>query len=120
MIKFYTNYWKENADILLKGKFKPMNPLANYPVLKAEKNNHAIIGIYEDAIAAFNGEQKIDILNAKMTKNIVLRNKGTGGDYHLTTFDCQGNMKTDGRVKLPKGLIDLEVPEAGMMSIRKM
>jgi len=29
-------------------------------------------------------------------------------------------MKTDGKVKLPKGLIDLEVPEAGMVSIRKV
>ena len=120
MIKFYTNYWKENAEILLKGKFKPMNPLANYPVLKAEKNNHAIIGIYDDVIAEFNGEQQIDILNAKVTKNIVLRNKGNGGEYQLTTFDCEGNKKTDGKVRLPKGLIDLEVPEAGMISIRKV
>jgi len=120
MIKFYTNYWKENADILLKGKFQPMNPLANYPILKAEKNKHAIIGIYDDMIAEFNGEQKIDILNAKTSKNIVLRNKGNGGAYHLSTFDCEGNMKTAGEVNLPKGLIDLEVPEAGMISIRKI
>jgi len=120
MIKFYTNYWKKNADILLNGKFKPMNPLANYPILKSEKNNHAIVGIYDDVIAEFNGEQQLDILNAKISKNIVLRNKGNGGEYHLTTFDCEGNMKTDGKVKIPSGLIDLEVPEAGMMSIRKV
>jgi len=120
MIKFYTNYWKENADILLKGKFKPMNPLANYPILKAERNNHAIIGIYDDVIAEFNGEEQIDILNAKTTINIVLRNKGLGGDYHLKTFDCEGNRKKDEMVNLPKGIIDLEVPEAGMMSIRKV
>jgi len=55
-----------------------------------------------------------------VTKNIVLRNKGNGGDYHLTTFDCEGNMKTDGKVKLPKGLIDLEVPKSGMVCIKKV
>ena len=120
MIKFYTQYWKKHSDILLNGKFQPMNPLANYPVLKSEKNKHAIMGIYDDVIAEFNGEQQIDILNAKTSKNIVLRNIGKEGEYHLSTFDCEGNMKTDGKVKLPKGLIDLEVPEAGMMSIRKV
>ena len=120
MVKFYTTYWKENVDVLLSGNFLPTNPLANYPVLKSEKDGHAIIGIYDDVIASFNGESRIDLLNAKTSENIAIRNIGKEGEYHMTTWNCEGVKLTEGKVTMPKGLIDLEVPQAGMIQIRKI
>ena len=120
MVKFYTAYWKENVDVLLNGNFSPVNPLANYPVLKSEKDGHAIIGIYDDVITNFNGESRIDLLNAKTSKNIAIRNIGKGGEYQMTTWNCEGVKLTEGTVTIPKGLIDLEVPQAGMIQIRKI
>ncbi|MEO0471720.1 MAG: alpha-galactosidase, partial [Bacteroidota bacterium] len=120
MIRFYTRYWKEHADILMDGHFSPINPLANYPILKAEKNGHAIVGVYEEVIASFNGEKRVDLLNATLAKHLVLRNTGESGAYHLTTWDCQGNVQLNEQREFPAGLIDLEVPASGMVRIERL
>ena len=120
MIQFYTKYWKENAGNLLGGKFTPINPLANYPILKTEQNGHVIFGIFDDVIADFDGQNRIDLLNVKVSEKVAIRNLGDTGKYHLTTWNCEGKILSDGQVTLPTGLIDLDIPQSGMASLRKI
>jgi len=117
MIKFYTKYWNENVKVLLDGNFKAINPLANYPILQSEKDGHLIVGVYDNVIAEINGQQKIDFLNAKVSDHIAIRNKGKAGTYKVTTWNCQGRKTNEGVVVLPEGLIELEVPVSGMVSL---
>lgn len=120
MIRFYNKYWSDYAEVLLDGKFTAFNPLANYPILKAEKGGHAIYGIFEDNIAALNGERIIDLLNVKTTDKIAIRNTGASGQFHLTTWDCQGQMLTDGEIAMPAGLVEIAVPASGMARLAKV
>jgi len=119
MIKFYTKYWNENAAILLDGAFKAINPLANYPVLQTEKDGHLIVGVYDNVIVEINGQEKIDLLNAKVSDHIVIRNKGKADNYKMTTWNCQGVKTHDGVVMIPKGLIEFEVPVSGMIRLER-
>ncbi len=119
MIKFYTQYWKKNKNILLDGKFTPKNALGNYPLLEASADGHTIVGVYDDTIAEINNDSKIDFINAKMTKNVAIRHEGAPAIFHLTTYDCEGNKVTEGDLTLPKGLIDFSVPAAGMLELRR-
>ena len=119
MICFYTQFWKKNADLILDGKFTPINPIMHYPILKSEKNEHVILGIYDEVIAEFEGQNQIDLINAKLTEHIALRNVGKVGTYQLTTWNCKGEMITDGEVELPVGLIDLKIPPSGLATLIK-
>ena len=120
MVRFYTQYWKEHCKILLDGKFEPLNPLANYPVLQSSNGKHAIIGIYDEVIASFDGKKHTDFLNGKMTKRIALRHTGAPAVFHVTTYSCEGEKITEGDLTLPKGLIDFSVPAAGLLKLRRV
>ena len=120
MIRFYNDFWKKNASILLDGKFTPVNPLGNYPILKSEKNGHMIMGIFDEVIADFNGQKQIDLLNVKISDKVAIRNLGAAGKYHLTTWNCEGKMLSDGKVSFPAGLIELDIPPSGIASIVKI
>ncbi|MEO1262767.1 MAG: glycoside hydrolase family 36 protein [Bacteroidota bacterium] len=118
MITFYTNYWRKNSDIILAGKFTPINPLANYPILKTEKNGKSILGVYDDVVAAIVFEKQIDFLNAKFSENIIVRNTGTENEVNLHSFNCQGKLIFNQKIILKKGINELPVPPAGLLQLK--
>lgn len=120
MVRFYTEYWRAHSTILLGGTFRPVGPLSNYPVLKASLEGHAIIGVYEDVIIDLGEELKIDLLNAKVTGQIAMRNNGPAGDYRVLIRDCMGEKKLDAKTHIPRGLIDLKVPPSGMVQLIRL
>jgi len=117
MVKFYTKYWIENKAILMDGQFVPVNPLGNYPILSCEKNGHKIIGIYDETVVNINESNRIDLLNAKTTDKIVLRNLGAKRHIHIMVRDCQGAMVSAQKINMDVGVIELNVPSAGMVVI---
>jgi len=119
MIKFYTQYWIDNATILLDGKFTPYNPLANYPVLKSELNKQTIIGVFDDAVVEHDLQNSTDVLNVKISEKVVVRNTGIAGKFEVTIWDCQGNHSETSIEDLPTGLLDFTIPTAGMIKIKR-
>ncbi|MEL6718763.1 MAG: hypothetical protein AAFP82_08610, partial [Bacteroidota bacterium] len=117
MVKFYTQYWRDNMDIVLDGNFKAHNPLGNYPILKAEKDGKAIVGVYDEVVMSINGEQKIYILNAKQSESIVIKNTGKTRTYKITARDCKGNISSEELKELPAGISEIAVPKSGVLSL---
>lgn len=116
MIRFYTHYWKEHKDILLGGEFLPVQPLSNYPLIQSAKAGHRIIGLSEDFIVPLNLENRVDILNAKLSTQIVIRNNKEQ-NCRLIVHDCMGNKISNQQTILPVGLTDIAVPAAGMIQV---
>ena len=120
MIRFYTNYWKENVDVLMEGKFTPVKPLANYPILKAEKNGHLIVGVYDDAVVQIGGGTTSDILNGKLTDSIIIRSIQKSADFDLTVWNCEGVEEWSGRITLVEGVSEIGVKAAGMVRLQRI
>ena len=120
MIQFYTKYWKKHADVLLDGKFMPVNPLSNYPILQSKKEGHHIIGLYENTIVEIDGANTIDIINAKMEEAVAIRNLGEEEKYKITVWDCQGNEINTLISEVPDGLFEMPVPASGMVRLKKI
>ncbi len=117
MLKFYTQYWTENAKVLLDGAFVPNNPLANYPILRSTLDNHEIIGVFDDVVVESSLQNRTDLLNVNPSNKIVIRNTGDAGNFELTIWDCKGNQSKKVVVDLPKGVVDITVPSAGMLKV---
>lgn len=115
MVEFYLKYWKENADIILSGKFTAKKPLANYPLLKTIKNGHSVVGVYDDIFVEIEDEKTIDLLNAKVTDSIIIKNIGSKAEFQLTTWDCQGNETLSKTILLNQGIFEIEVKASGMI-----
>lgn len=118
MVHFYTKYWNENKEVLLDGHFTPVNPLANYPILKTEKDGQVIIGVYDDVIVNCTPQKRIDLLNGKTSENIVLRNNGKETNYQITIWNCKGEKVKEEALVLASGLTDLKIPVSGMATLR--
>jgi len=116
MIAFYTEYWKTHADILLDGKFKVKDPLANYPVISTQQRGHQIIGIFGEVIIPLEANEKIDLLNGSMNASIVLRLE-QARDFEMTVWNCQGEKEICNLISLPAGLSELAVKPAGMICL---
>ncbi|UZO81441.1 alpha-galactosidase [Aquimarina sp. ERC-38] len=121
MIRFYTCYWSNNAHILLDGNFEPKNPLSNYPILKSSNKELAIISIYEDQVLYLEEETlNIDIINAKMSSEVIIRSAKNYGTYHCEVYDCKGEKTKDQDIKLYIGVQQINVPPAGLIQLKKV
>jgi len=119
MLKFYTQYWNENKNVLLDGEFAPANPLGNYPVVKSMLGKKTIIGVFDEAVVETPLiSSTTDILNVKRSENIAIRNTHASGSFEITIWDCMGNKKEENVLNLAPGLLDVKVPTGGLLSIK--
>ena len=58
MVKFYTEYWNTNKDLIVNGRFTPYKPLTNYPIQKVENESKTIIGLHDDMVVTINSAAK--------------------------------------------------------------
>ena len=120
MIQFYTNYWTENADVILDGTFLPQKPLANYPILSVTKNDHQIIGVYENEVLELSSAKKIDFFNAKHSENLVVRNGGEKATYQVQVWNCTGSTEREEQIEIDKGLMEIPVKTSGMVRLQRI
>jgi len=121
MIAFYTNYWQQHKDILLKGDFLPYSPLANYPILSAGKGDKIIYGVYENVFvetdAAYN---EIHFVNGKVNEQIAFEFDQDYGQCAVKIYDCMGNIDYEDTLEFEEGLHALEVPACGILQLKKI
>ena len=118
MVRFYTKYWNEHAEILLDGQFTAQNPLANYPILRATKNDHAIVGVYDDIAVTLGTEQTTDVLNAKIGGGVLVRSKESVA-CQMQIWNCQGQLQTEEGIHLAGGVTEIPVPNSGLLRLTK-
>ncbi|HZJ21428.1 MAG TPA: glycoside hydrolase family 36 protein [Pricia sp.] len=117
MIRFFTNYWLKNRDVLIDGEFLAENPLMNYTLIQGKSKNKIITSIFNDRIVPFNSALGLDqdIINAKSSKDIVVNNTSESKKYKCVIHDCMGNTISDEQIELMGGISIFEVPPSGII-----
>jgi alpha-galactosidase len=121
MVKFLTKYWIQNREILLNGVFEPSSPLSNYSIISAEKDDKKIMALYDSMFITLNYEnklQKMDIINAKTTKDIILNIKCNLGKFRYKIYNCKGEIIKKGIINLTTGIYKIKVPVSGIISLK--
>jgi len=120
MIAFYTNYWQQNKDILLKGDFLPYSPLANYPILSAAKGDKIIYGVYENVFVEADGAyDEIHFINGKINEQVAFEFDQNYGKCTVKIYDCMGNIDYEDTLAFEEGLHALEVPACGILQLKR-
>ena len=121
MIKFYTDYWNENQDLITTGHFLPSKPLANYPLQSVSNNEKNIIGLHDDYIIKLDQTFKsIDILNAKLTSSVIIKNQIDSGFYKMITLNCMGEKTDEQNISLNNTITEFHVPACGLLQLKKI
>ncbi|WP_394975466.1 glycoside hydrolase family 36 protein [uncultured Croceitalea sp.] len=119
MIRFYTDFWNRNTELLLAGNFTPTSPMANYPIKRVSSDEKTIIGVFENNFIDLEStHNQIDILNAKPSQSIILVAKHNFGTFKCQIFDCEGAMVKEDPLNLKEGVNALKVPICGMAQLR--
>lgn len=121
MVRFWINYWRENRDVLLHGKFIPVNPGSLYPMIWARSKKKAIVALYNNMFISLDegGCESLDIVNAKRSENVILDLNCDWGRADTMSYDCEGNLLQRRRLTLKKGVHKFEVPASGLLTITK-
>lgn len=118
MVLFYTSYWIQNQDILLSRNLTAIGPSENYPVVRTITEKKEIIAVYADVVIdLFSEAQYIDIINGKTSEKIILNTVSSQKSYKISIIDCQGNIIKNTTNSFQKGLISIEVPISGMITL---
>ncbi len=120
MVRFYTKYWTQNRETLLSRNFYPKSPLENYPQLYSKNGDKGILGLFADNFIKFDGTMvMLDILNAKLSEEVIISAEESYGDYRYEVFNCLGNQTQQGNTKITKGCNLLKVPAGGLLKLEK-
>ncbi len=121
MVRFYTAYWRSRSQVLLSKDFLPTSPMANYPVLQANNDQICVVGIFENQVYKLaSAYEEIDILNAKLSSEVMVSCSGNFGKYDCRLFDCQGNLVSNEQIQFEKATVTIEIPFCGMFTAKKM
>lgn len=116
MISFYTQYWIRRSDVFIKGTFRSIRPLSNYPILQCQMAGIFIIGVYEDFVVSLEREfEELDVLNAKMTDKVIIDAVNDFGYYQYAILDCTGKYLSSGVTEIKEGCNSWVVPAGGMI-----
>lgn len=118
-IKFWTGYWKDNRATLLDGSFLPSSPDANYPTIRARSEDKTIIAVYDEVVVPIDEDDstRIDIVNGKISTDVVLDIRQEMGKRRLLIYDCAGELALETELTLKKGPLKITVPSSGLISL---
>ncbi|MBE6599051.1 MAG: alpha-galactosidase [Ruminococcaceae bacterium] len=115
LLRHYLDYWTENREILLHGKFRPLYPEYNYTVISSEGSDKIITVLYADTPYTYEGKAADVHLNGNCD-GMVFENPT---DRVLTgeIYDRFGTLTET--VEIPaKTIVRLPVPETGMICVK--
>jgi alpha-galactosidase len=120
MVKFYTDYWLANRDVLLNARIEAPAPLANYPIVSARAGEKQIIALYADMVARVTSPTpRIDLVNAKGSRGIVVVADNDAGVFKYQVRDCQGRSVGSGTLRLGRTPQQIDVPISGIIELVK-
>jgi len=123
MTRFYIDYWNRNREVLVQGAIDAPFPTMNYPLVRGYAKDKQIVALYNDVILTIDASRptaKMDVVNAKGSRQVVLSMPQDLEDYQYEIRDCQGRVVKQGRLRLAKGLVELDVPLSGIVSFEKV
>ena len=119
MITFYTNYWIENKETLMKGVFEAKNPAGNYPLLSAKGSNKLIVTVYQNLVVSVKESDVIHVVNGKSSNGVVIQSPKNLGTYNLKIHNCRGEIVSSGSVSLDEGVTSINIPAAGLAILER-
>ena len=120
MVKYYTEYWLANRDVLLDSRIEASAPLANYPMVSARNERKQIVALYADVVTRLKDPPpRIDLVNAKHSRSIVMTADRELGVFDYEVRDCVGRSVAKGTMRLGRTPREIDVPVSGLISLVK-
>jgi alpha-galactosidase len=121
MVAFWTRYWKENREVLMRGEFVPSTPGNVYPVLMAFDESKAVAALYSDVVVRLPHQNfgALDLVNAKASEGVVVDLPRNLGEMDFVLLDTRGREVQRGTRRLSAGVHRFSVPPSGIVMLHQ-
>jgi alpha-galactosidase len=117
MLKYYTQFWNENRDVLLDGEFRPYNPELSYPVITGVTADKQLSCAYAlNAVSIDPNPNTVILVNATGFPYMIV--DAPKSQWDVTVTDCMGNVISTDTITLD-GIAKLDIPLSGIMTAKK-
>lgn len=122
MLSFWLSFWREHRDVLLDGRLEPHHPELLYPLLISRTPQKWVFAAYQDTVIPIIGDmpELVLVVNGTLMSRLVMEFDRDSGPYELKVNDCRGLVVTDIAAVWSKGVYAVDVPPAGVISIRRV
>ncbi|MBW7453907.1 glycoside hydrolase family 36 protein [Paenibacillus sepulcri] len=121
MLRFWLAFCKEHRELLLKGELLPQGPELMYPLISARDRSSQITAVYADMVVEVHDEwDRLIIVNGTYHDRLAVRSGLDHVLYHVVTRDCRGQIVQSYELDLHKGLHEVSVPRAGVVSFQRV
>lgn len=118
MLRFWLGFWRENRDVLLAGRLRPLRPYAHYPLVLAERDDTLVAAAYGQELVDLETLPAVTYLvNATWGDRLVLELSDPAARA-FRVRDCRGRLQADGDLRLGTGFNELAVPRSGLVELR--
>lgn len=121
MTAFWLNFAIKNKEVLQESQLIPYEPHYLYPVIKAQNEKEAIVGVYTRAkiIEIETRLSSVKLMNGTKEDKLCL---AFDAPYHaiVRTTDCLGNVMREEVLCFEKGLTEVSVPRSGLVELNEI
>jgi hypothetical protein len=87
----------------------------------ARKDDIQIIAIYADSVVPIEQDAtQLFIVNGTYSEKLVIRSSLSPAHYEVQVKDCRGQLLSSKTLEINKGLLEVAVPKAGMISFARV
>ncbi|MFF2018266.1 glycoside hydrolase family 36 protein [Paenibacillus sp. NPDC058177] len=121
MLRFWLAFSRDHGDVLLRGELSPQQPELLYPLVTARKDDTQIIAIYADVIVPVEQDfTQLFIVNGTYSERVVIRSTLSPARYEIQVKDCCGQIISSEIAEMGRGLLEVAVPKAGLVSFKRV
>jgi alpha-galactosidase len=118
MLRFWLGFWRDQRDVLLDGRLRPLRPDANYPLVLAELGDTLIAAAYgQELVSVERLPATTFLVNATWGDRLVLE-LVEPAQRSIRVRDCRGRDALEDELRLDAGLNVLTVPRSGLVELR--
>lgn len=120
MLAFYMDLWREWRDCLIGGKLTARDPAASYTSAESTKDGKQFTVLYSRCDLEIKDDiSKLGVINASWQSPTLIRNTGDPFTARLEIKTCTGDLLSERTVTVPRGILEVEIPNTGVMILTK-
>ncbi|TMR94634.1 glycoside hydrolase family 36 protein [Nonomuraea basaltis] len=117
-LRFWLSFFREHAEVLQRGDFEPTRPDLAYPQVTARSGDTVITARYAPMPVEVPAAGTLLLANGDASADVLLQ-VTAAGTARATVLDCRGRTEGDELVDLAPGVVEVTVPEGGLLRLER-
>lgn len=120
MLAFYMDLWRKWRDCLIEGRLTARDPAANYTSAESIKDGRQFTVLFSRSdLEIKSGISTLAVINASWQSPTLIRNTGEPFAAKIEIKSCTGTLLSAQNITVPHGVLEIEIPNTGVMVLAK-